>query len=55
MQIGTIFQIAALISLPPTSKQVDNSSMHKPRHTKMSKNGIPLSGSHIALKKKVVH
>jgi hypothetical protein len=27
--------------LPPTSKQVDNSFRHNPRHTKASKNVIP--------------
>jgi hypothetical protein len=41
--------------LPPTSKQVDNSSRHNPRHTKTSKNVIPQSVSHITVKKKVVH
>lgn len=41
--------------LLPTGKQVENSSRHDPRHTKSSKRGIPRSGSHITMKKKVVH
>jgi hypothetical protein len=42
-------------SLPPTGKKVDNSTRHNPRHTKPRKNKIPQSGSHITVKKKVVH
>jgi len=41
--------------LAPTSKQVDNSSRHNPRHTKTSKESIPQNGSHITMKKKVIH
>jgi hypothetical protein len=41
--------------LPPTGNQVDNSFRHNPRHTKTSKNVIPQSGSHITVKKKMVH
>jgi hypothetical protein len=41
--------------LPPTSKQVNNSSRHNPRHTKTIKNISPQSVSHITVKKKMVH
>jgi hypothetical protein len=40
---------------PPTSKQVNNSSRHNPRHTKTIKNFSPQSVSHITVKKKMIY
>jgi len=41
--------------LPPTSKQVNNSSQHNPRHTKTIKNISPQNVSYITVKKKTIH
>jgi hypothetical protein len=41
--------------LPPTNKQVNNSSQHNSRHTKTIKNISPQIVSHIIVKKKMIH
>jgi len=41
--------------IPPTSKQIENSPRHNPRQTKSSEERIPQSGSHLTVKKEVVH
>jgi len=39
----------------PIGKQVDNSSRHNPRQIKLSEERITQNGSHVPVKKKVVH
>jgi len=40
---------------PPTSKQVDNLSVHDPRHPETIEERTPQSRSHIAVKKEMIH
>jgi hypothetical protein len=60
MLVGTIFQITAHFGLPDVHQQANKlktlrHKLHNPTQTNVSKESIPESVSHIAMKKKVIH
>jgi hypothetical protein len=50
-----IYEAVGKQQVQPTSKQVDNSSRHNPKHTKTNKNVIPQNRSHITVRKEMIH
>jgi hypothetical protein len=56
--VDTVVYTAAFCGLPivpPTSIQIDYTSMHNPRQSKTTEKGNPNSIIHVPMKKKMVH